>query len=120
MRELEPHEKALGAVLGVSLILWMGLTIMVLIPQEAKDFSYNPSEEEGRPEIRYDKDRVFSIEHINYETGEVEYRSTQPRTGKSRYEILINDRDILEKEALLEEIMDELDFWEMYDEYGAK
>mgnify|MGYP001032528032 CR=1 FL=1 len=119
MRELEPHEKALGAVFGVFLILWMGLIAMGLTLQEAKDFSYEPLEDD-RPEVRYDEDLALKIKRINYETGEVEYRSTQPRTGKSRYEILINDRDILDKEALLEEIMDELDFWEMYDEYGAK
>lgn len=120
MTDIELTNKTLKLFLGVySMLIGVGLVAMLSNPQGAKDCS-SESFEDTRPEVKYDKALAHRIKKINYETGEVEYRSTQPRTGKSRYEILINDRDILDKEALLEEIMDELDFWEMYDEYGAK
>lgn len=121
MEDIEPTNSTVKLFLGAySLIIIGGLIAMNSSPREAKNSRESDSFEDARPEVRYDKNLATKICKINYDTGEVEYLSDQPRTKKSRYEILINDRDILDKEALLEEIMDELDFWEMYDEYGAK
>ncbi len=68
---------------------------------------------------KYDPTREFyEVKSVDLETGEVTYFSRECATEHSSYAKMVSARSArFNKEAILEEIMDELDFWELYDEY---